>query len=183
MIWRNCADCMPRTLAAQLSLLHRGTSMPHSLHTLMADDHGRLDALFAACADAAEKPDMQGVVPALRSARQALEQHMHAEESVLFPTLIQRGIFGPANLMHLEHQRIGQLLEYLTLRAATGDRAGFASQLAELRGVLALHHYKEETILYPLARHLLGDINLQLCAQMQDIIHLSPHRFAHSGRV
>lgn len=161
--------------------------MPHSLHTLMADDHGRLDALFAACAEAAEQPDMQGsvsgLVPALRSARQALEQHMHAEESVLFPTLIQRGIYGPANLMHLEHQRISQLLEYLTLRAATGDRAGFVSQLAELRGVLALHHYKEETILYPLARHLLGDINLQLCAQMQDIIQLPPHSFAHTGRV
>ncbi|HVL68139.1 MAG TPA: PAS domain-containing protein [Vicinamibacterales bacterium] len=91
--------------------------------------------------------------------------HSHKEEDHLFPLLESRGMrldAGPLAVMLMEHQRSEELLS--SLGSLVGEYvAGRDAVLPDLRqtfsqyaAVLKDHFWKENDILFPMARHMLG---------------------------
>ncbi len=93
-----------------------------------------------------------------------IRTHNQKEEDVLFPALeAQIGPGGPTTVMRSEHQQLWSALDKLEtiLRALPQDHGNsrLISNAAELssfiHGLLTQHIYKEDNILYPMAREIL----------------------------
>lgn len=92
------------------------------------------------------------------------EPHHAREEDVLFPQLESRGVFGPPQIMRLEHETIRPLKHaVLELAEKVGelDFAEFKQQLdsvtRRLVPTLTDHIFKENNILYPTAVQIITD--------------------------
>ena len=95
--------------------------------------------------------------------------HNHKEEDHLFPIIESLGIprqGGPLAVMLAEHRQSEEALAAL-VRTARAYIAGDRSQLAELRvvfgayaGLLKEHFWKENDILYPMARRVMGESDI-----------------------
>ena len=118
-------------------------------------DHARLQRSLDAVRRT-RSVDAAHAVTLFRAFRQALEQHLHREEEVLFTTIERRmGRGGPTAVMHADHRRILRALDRLERRLATGDPRCDEEE-ASLIEILEAHEFKEERILYPIVDRLLG---------------------------
>ena len=86
------------------------------------------------------------------------EPHHKREEEVLFPEIEQRGIFGPAEMMRLEHAELRKSKEELREISQSFNENNFKElkkKLDEVSNFIASflrdHIFKENNILYPMA--------------------------------
>lgn len=92
------------------------------------------------------------------------EPHHQREEDVLFPELEDRGVFGPPQIMRLEHEAIRPLKHAVLELAESVDTLEFGEFKRKLDAVvdrlvptLTDHIWKENNILYPTAVQLVQD--------------------------
>lgn len=144
--------------------------MSKGWNELLVEDHERTERVLAAMEQAFAGP--HDPAPALveqlrRYLREYVEQcHNRKEEEHLFPLLEARGLpraGGPLAVMLAEHEQVRDHLARLD-PLARAYSAGDRSQLPALRAVFTdyatlckSHFWKENDILYPMARRLLSD--------------------------
>jgi hemerythrin-like domain-containing protein len=136
----------------------------------LSDHHRRCDALFAQCEAAVLKERWaDGSACHARFCR-AMDAHLNAEESVLFPAFESATGMngGPTQAMREEHAQMRAVLERMTQAVSKHQREAF-DELAEMLVILMQqHNLKEENILYPMCDRALGqrsdEISLQLAA-------------------
>lgn len=92
------------------------------------------------------------------------EKHHQREEEVLFPEIERQGVFGPTQVMRMEHDELRPRKERLRTLAASAGSADFAAFKKELNDlasfivpVLREHIFKENNILYPTALDVIAD--------------------------
>jgi DUF438 domain-containing protein len=136
---------------------------------LLMNDHQTTEKVFEAVDRALAGP---GNPPAglLRDAARYFQEYVDAchnkkEENHLFPLIEQRGIprhGGPLAVMLMEHEQNGTLLPQLAglVDAYVGGDAGVLPQLravfAEYAALMKGHFWKENDILYPMARRVMS---------------------------
>ena len=133
----------------------------NSLAELMADDHRACDDEFAAIEQAVKKADWTSAAAALSVFHDAMERHLSAEESTLFPAFeAATGMsMGPTRVMRMEHVQIRSLLDDLRAAVEVADLAAFRGQAETLLILMQQHNLKEENILYPMCdEHLAGEV-------------------------
>lgn len=134
------------------------TTTVSSISSIFAEDHDRLDGLFATFQS--KKYDSYAEAkPFFREFKFGLQRHIVWEERILFPLFEQKtGIFhsGPTEVMRSEHRKIGQCLEALHDKVREQDPASEAQEAALVQALHA-HNEKEEAVLYPALDRLLSD--------------------------
>jgi len=125
----------------------------------LADDHDRLDGLFADAVRLVEAGDHAMAGPTLASFVAGLVRHIRLEEEVLFPRFEHATgmVSGPTTVMRREHRLIENVLTGLTEALEAGDRAAFAALRGELLAILEPHNEKEEAVIYPMTDAALDD--------------------------
>jgi regulator of cell morphogenesis and NO signaling len=137
-----------------------------SIRTIFAEDHDRLDGLFARFRDW-KHADYPVAKQAFRDFKFGLQRHIVWEEQILFPLFEQktgRRDTGPTEVMRREHRLIGERLEALHDKVRQNDPESDAEEQA-LREALEVHHGKEELVLYPALDRLLTDEEKQTAAE------------------
>jgi len=121
--------------------------------------HHELNALEAETFEALAAGDIARAATSFRAFRQSAERHIRCEEELLFPVFEMRARLphgGPTSILRAEHGQIRDLLRDLAREIESGGSD--AERLrAALRGVVADHQRKEETILYPWTERLLTE--------------------------
>jgi len=99
----------------------------------------------------------------------AVERHAAVEETTLFPALARYlgQSVGPLAVMELEHQEIRQ-----TLARIVDGMGTLHADVADFVTVLRDHIAKEDGVLFPLARRLLGEEELERL--QRDAIEANP---------
>lgn len=94
------------------------------------------------------------------------ESHHQREEDVLFPEVEKRGVFGPPQIMRMEHEELRTRKKELKELAETVDQLNFNTFKKRLDTVakflvltLRDHIFKENNILYPTALKVIGEDN------------------------
>jgi len=92
------------------------------------------------------------------------ESHHQREEEVLFPEVERRGVFGPPQVMRMEHEELRarkQEIRQLAERVGAMDFGAFKSRLNAASKFIVLtlrdHIFKENNILYPAAVQVIRD--------------------------
>jgi len=92
------------------------------------------------------------------------EKHHQREEEVLFPEVERRGVYGPTQVMKMEHEDLRARKRKLQELAQSPGRADFDSFKEEVGetarfivDVLREHIFKENNILYPTALDVIDD--------------------------
>lgn len=109
-----------------------------------------------------EHPHLVEVLEAYLELKEDLVEHMAKEERVLFPWIVNRysaNLPAPIRVMHMEHERVGRLLErlrtlcgqYAIPAQACGSWSGLYRGLEALERDLHLHIHVENNILFPRA--------------------------------
>ena len=135
---------------------------------LMGDDHRACDLEFADTEQAAQRGDWAQAARALKLFRDAMERHLTAEETVLFPAFeAATGMtMGPTRVMRMEHIQMRSLLDDLRAAVESGDAASFRGQAETLLILMQQHNLKEENMLYPMCDQHLSDQATELCGQL-----------------
>lgn len=92
--------------------------------------------------------DGSGDAAALAIALRLLREHIHAEETALFPALESAGLAMPVFVMKREHGQMWPLVRRLEAACAAGAGAD------ALRQLLVIHNTKDEQIVYAAADRL-----------------------------
>jgi iron-sulfur cluster repair protein YtfE (RIC family) len=126
-----------------------------SIRAAFAEDHNRLDALFAEY-QALKRVDHGQAKARFKEFKVGLQRHIVWEEQVLFPlferkTGIREG--GPTAVMRAEHRQIADRLEAIHRKVRARDPETDREDEA-LLAALAAHNHKEENILYPMLDRL-----------------------------
>lgn len=94
------------------------------------------------------------------------EPHHQREENVLFPEVEKRGVFGPPQVMRMEHEDLRRRKHELMEISETADKLDFNTfrkRLDATAGFIVLtlrdHIFKENNILYPMALQVIPDKN------------------------
>lgn len=149
-------------------------------HRYLWDELPRLSALAdkVRTVHGDRHPELQQIVRCYEEIRADLEPHLLKEERVLFPLVHELqhatgapsfhcgSVRNPIGVMHLEHDRVGELLA--RLRHLTGDYqppadgcASYAALFAGLEQLEAdthLHVHKENNVLFPKAVQLEAEL-------------------------
>ena len=137
----------------------------YSIRMLFAEDHDRLDGLFAGFRQR-KRTDYADAKLCFREFKFGLQRHIVWEEQILFPLFEQKtGMHdtGPTEVLRREHRLIGERLEALHDKVRQHDPESDAEELALLTALEA-HNLKEEQVLYPMLDRLLGDEEKQAMA-------------------
>jgi iron-sulfur cluster repair protein YtfE (RIC family) len=129
-----------------------------SIQTAFAEDHNRLDELFANFRKW-KRIDYAKAKEYFKEFKFGLQRHIVWEESILFPrfehkTGITHG--GPTEVMRLEHRKIAYRLEAIHQFVQKQDPQCDREEEALLE-TLGEHNMKEENVLYPALERLLSD--------------------------
>lgn len=135
---------------------------------LMADDHRACDKEFAAIEQASKKGDWAAAAVALKTFHDAIERHLSAEETTLFPAFeaATGSAMGPTQVMRMEHVQIRGLLDDLRAAVEDGDAASYRGQAETLLILMQQHNLKEENILYPMCDQHLEAQAANLCGRL-----------------
>jgi hemerythrin-like domain-containing protein len=116
---------------------------------------------MAAGAEAKGELDRKDLETALEFLREfADDYHQGREESVFFPALLSAGIPAPwtsVKAMIFEHNQERSLVEGIEDSLKTANSKDFAALAHRLFEILATHIYKEEHILFDIAREILTE--------------------------
>jgi uncharacterized protein len=143
--------------------------MPEQWSELLMNDHQTTEKVFEAVERALAGPGNPSAGLLSDAARYFMEYvdgcHNKKEENHLFPLIEQRGIprhGGPLAVMLMEHEQNRAMLPQLTglVDAYVGGDAGVLSQLravvADYVALMKSHFWKENDILYPMARRVMS---------------------------
>lgn len=116
----------------------------------MADDHDRLDKIFAEFRKI-KNTDLSKAKRLFHDFKTGLQRHIVWEEEILFPLFEDKTSMretGPTAVMRREHSHIKDFLEAIHDQIANGNDT--IDNLAEsLIDILTDHNNKEEDVLYP----------------------------------
>lgn len=137
--------------------------------TRMADDHSRCDEQFALAEQAVESGDWSQASAAHQGFIDAIEQHLGAEETLLFPAFEEvTGMSeGPTSVMRHEHEQMRALFAQMgeALQAQSiDDYLGISETLLIM---MQQHNAKEEQILYPMLDQMLATQAETLMPQLE----------------
>jgi hemerythrin-like domain-containing protein len=140
--------------------------------TQMGDDHHHCDELFAAAEQAVESEQWPQATEAHLRFVDGMEQHLQAEEQLLFPAFEEASGMseGPTSVMRHEHQQMRALFEQMgqALEAQNSDDYLGASETLLI--LMQQHNAKEEQILYPMLDQVLSPQADSLMPQLQSRI-------------
>jgi len=124
-----------------------------SIPDCMTAQHRQCDEVFAEAESAVAENNWPVAKQKWQDFAQALEAHLQAEETILFP-LFERATgmtSGPTQVMRMEHEQMRMLAKEL-------EQALFASNQEEYLGLSETmivltqqHNMKEESMLYPMS--------------------------------
>ncbi len=139
-------------------LVARRAPGPRTVAEYFEQDHRRIDAILPGVARALETGDLAAAGHAFAEFSCGLEQHIRAEEGVVFPAFERAtgNSRGPTEVMRMEHVEIRDALRVIEGALAGGDAAASRSGLSTLAQVLAPHNAKEERVLYPMTDRACG---------------------------
>ena len=130
-----------------------------TLTEIMSDHHAWCDARIHEIASDVDRSAWADARTHSSMARHALEWHIGAEETTLFPAFetATGNPRGPTEVMRHEHERIRAL--FAACDAAIEQRRAPAATeaIARLKELLNQHNLKEERILYPWCEQALGE--------------------------
>lgn len=121
-----------------------------SLERIMADDHDRLDAIWAR-ADELKELDTSKSITLFREFVRGLEVHIEVEEKMLFPYCLKafgEEFKGPVEVMIYEHRQMQTPLKAIESALASGKVPEDQDEV-ELKNLLLPHNVKEEGKIYP----------------------------------
>ena len=133
----------------------------NELQELMATDHRHCDDDFARIEQAVAANDWTLTERVLTAFLAAMERHLGAEETVLFPAFeVATGItMGPTRMMRMEHAQMRALFDEMRDAATARDADGLRGQTETLLIMMQQHNLKEENILYPMCdQHLAAHV-------------------------
>ncbi|MEN8171139.1 MAG: hemerythrin domain-containing protein [Pseudomonadota bacterium] len=137
--------------------------------TRMGDDHHRCDELFAAAEQAVDKGEWPQATAAHQGFIDAMEQHLRAEEELLFPAFEEASgmTMGPTSVMRHEHEQMRALFAQMTqaLQAQSSDDYLGASETLLI--MMQQHNAKEEQMLYPMLDQVLTAQSESLMTQLE----------------
>jgi iron-sulfur cluster repair protein YtfE (RIC family) len=115
------------------------------------DDHRAIDALLKDVEPFVAEQALAAAAQYFALFRRSLENHIEAEETVLFPFYeLGTGCNGPTTVMKREHAEMRSMMDFISgLLSGEEHQADVTSSLRELERLLASHNAKEERILYP----------------------------------
>jgi iron-sulfur cluster repair protein YtfE (RIC family) len=118
----------------------------------LEQDHRRLDGILTECKSLASAGSFVAAAERFAIFANGLSCHIDAEETVLFPRLLERApsARGPVAVMRSEHEQIRKLLEAVRT-AFDGSTPSWRSIVGDLEALLVTHNMKEERVLYPMA--------------------------------
>ena len=128
---------------------------------LMSGDHRDCDDEFALIEQGLATGNWDITTRAIDVFRGAMERHLGAEESILFPAFESAtGItMGPTRVMRMEHLQMRALFDEISAAAADKDADGLSGQLETLLIMMQQHNLKEENVLYPMCdQHLVAEL-------------------------
>jgi len=140
----------------------------HSIAEQMSEDHRACDLEFAEIEQAVGRGNWSAAALALKVFRDAIERHLSAEETILFPAFESATgmTMGPTRVMRMEHVQMRRLLDDLRAAVETSDLASFRGQAETLLILMQQHNLKEENMLYPMCdQHLVAAVE-PLCAEL-----------------
>jgi len=131
-------------------------------------DHKVCDELLAQAEDCISTTDWEAGAPLFQSFRNRLEQHLAAEENILFPQFEQLTgqTAGPTQMMRMEHHQMRQLLVEMDQAVTEQDDATWLGLSETLMMLIQQHNMKEQQILYPMTDQVFGDAANDLVQQM-----------------
>ncbi len=142
-----------------------------ALLELLMRDHRQIDEKLVRLRGAIAGENWEVVEATFPIFRRHLEEHMLAEEGVLFPETESRHGEIPANAaMCHEHERVRSLLDTLSSLALARRDTLFLEFLEELEQLLEVHNLKEEHILYPQSERILGADADRLAVRLRNIL-------------
>jgi iron-sulfur cluster repair protein YtfE (RIC family) len=129
-----------------------------SISSFLGDDHDRCDDLFAQAERSIDTKDWDQAGRDFAAFRTALEQHLAAEEEVLFPAFEQAtgSSAGPTSVMRMEHAQMRDILSQMAQSLEQRDATDFLGGSETLNIMMQQHNLKEESILYPMCDRALG---------------------------
>ena len=159
----------------EASKLKAGLPYGHVIHTLVSEHEMILDFLkeleklnqaiqkmAGYSSERAESQKLTHIAEHLVGA----EPHHQREEEVLFPEVEKRGVFGPPQVMRMEHEDLRRRKHELMELSETDDKLDFNSFKRRLDATtkfivatLRDHIFKENNILYPMALQTIQDKN------------------------
>ena len=133
--------------------------MTTTLTGIMSDHHAWCDARVVAVAADIGRSAWTEARTHAAMVRHALEWHIDAEETTLFPAFeaATGNTHGPTEVMRREHQRIRAFFDACDEAIDKRLAPAAADAIAQLQTLLSQHNIKEERILYPWCEQALGE--------------------------
>jgi len=139
-----------------------------TITTKLTADHKACDELLAEAEDRISATDWPTGSPLFQRFCDRLEQHLTAEENILFPQFEQATgqSAGPTQMMRLEHTQMRQLLVEMAQATSEKDDATWLGLSETLMMLIQQHNMKEQQMLYPMIDQVFGDTAGTLLQQM-----------------
>jgi iron-sulfur cluster repair protein YtfE (RIC family) len=130
-----------------------------SISSFLGNDHDRCDDLFSQAEQSIDAQDWDQAGRDFAAFRTTLEQHLSAEEEVLFPAFEQAtgSSAGPTSVMRTEHAQMRDILSQMAEALEQRDATDFLGGSETLNIMMQQHNLKEESILYPMCDRALGN--------------------------
>jgi len=134
--------------------------------------HKLCDSLFTECEAAASEQRWDDVDACHARFCSALDAHLAAEESLLFPALeALTGLQGgPTQVMREEHAQMRGVLERMTQAASRRQHQDYADFGEMLLILMQQHNLKEENILYPMCDRSLATRSDELGTRLEEVL-------------
>lgn len=125
----------------------------------MANNHHHCDELFAAAEEAVESEQWPRAGEVHSSFIAAMEQHLKAEEELLFPAFEEASgmSMGPTAVMRHEHEQMRELFAQMGQALERMNSDDYLGASETLLILMQQHNAKEEQILYPMLDQMLND--------------------------
>lgn len=140
-----------------------------SISRALTQLHRDCDNLFVAAENAVSANLWDNAQQQFAQFRHTTEQHLRAEEEVLFPAFEQRtgNSMGPTQMMRMEHVHIRELIGAIQRSLEKRDKQEYLGLSDTLMVLLQQHNFKEENVLYPMTDQVLANDRAQLLGRMQ----------------
>jgi hemerythrin-like domain-containing protein len=137
----------------------------------MSTDHRRCDDLFTGAEEIIANGDWEQGATSFKEFHQAMEQHFHMEEEVLFPAFEQQTgqTMGPTQIMKMEHTQMRQLFSDMSDAVEQQNKDSYLGLAETLMMIIQQHNMKEEQMLYQMADQVLAPQVENVLQEMQDI--------------
>lgn len=138
----------------------------------LGDDHNRCDDLFAQAERSADAGNWEEAARDFEAFRTSLEQHLSAEEEILFPAFEQAtgSSAGPTTVMRMEHAQMRDIVAEMAQALEQRDATDFLGSSETLNIMMQQHNLKEESILYPMCDRALGNRHDAIVGSLEERI-------------